>query len=199
MHSAGRLARRAVPALFAALFVATPVFAQDTTVVAVQERPELTDAEVAAVALAAHQDKIRQGRLALEQTQDEQVRAFAQSIVDEYTELEQELQQLLQEKQLDPQENPLSLEFTQERDAKLEEMRAFTPPDFDREYLTRQIAADSALLDTLQNTLIPTVEDEELRQLLSERVLTSVQQHRAQAQERLRALGGDAGETGSRS
>lgn len=197
MQSAGRMTRRAGSVLIAAMMVAAPALAQDTTAVASQQQ-QLSDAEVAAVALAAHQDKIQQGRLALEQTQNEQVRAFAQQMVDEYTEMEQELQQLLQEKELEPQENPLSMEFTQDRDAKLDGLRAFTGSDFDREYLTRQIAADSAFLDTLENRLIPTVEDEELRQLLTERVQASVRQHLTLAEERLRGLGGATGGTGPR-
>jgi putative membrane protein len=188
MQDAGRAHVRWLPGLLALAF-AVPASAQDTTMVAGMEQDQLfSDAEIAAVVNAASQDEIQQSRLALEQTQDEQVREFAQLMVTEHTQLQQEMEQLLQQKGLVPEDNPFSTALTRNTEGRIEGLRSFAGADFDREYMLQQIAAHGMMLQTLESTLIPTARDSELRQLLDTRLRPTIERHLELAKERLRGL-----------
>ena len=150
------------------------------------DRPEspdemFTDTKIAAVASASNQDEIQTSQVAVERAQDAQVKAYAQRMITEHTQLEQQQQQLLQQKGLAPQENALSLQLKRNLQPTLDSLRAKSGHDFDTEYVLHQISAHGTTLKTLDTSLIPQARDAEMKAMLSQRVRPAVAQHLAEA------------------
>lgn len=120
--------------------------------------------------------EIETGRLALEKTQNTQVRQFAQQTVDEHTKALQELQQLAQKKQL---KVPEEADFQHKAIATA--MRLLSGETFDRQYI-RQIAVRDHrraedLLQKAQRS-----QDSDIKAYAS-RLLPVVQRHLAMARD----------------
>lgn len=149
----------------------------------------VTDANVAAIASAANQDEIQTSQLALEKGQNASVKEFAQRMVTEHGQVEQQMQQALTAKSLAPQDNAQSTQMKQQLATTLQQLQAASGADFDRAYIAHQVQAHQATLDALNTVLIPSTQDPEIKGMLQNQVLPAVQMHLQQAQQIQSSLG----------
>jgi len=130
--------------------------------------PDLSDPEVAHVAVTADNIDIAAGKLALSRTHDSEVRNFASMMVRDHTGVNEKAAALAKKLGVTPKDNAVSQSLeagAREAMAKLESLRG---ADFDRAYIAREIAYHQAVLDALDQTLIPTTENAELKGLLTQ-------------------------------
>jgi putative membrane protein len=142
--------------------------------------PDLSDPEVAHVAVTADNIDIDFGKLALSRTHDSEVKNFASMMVRDHTGVNEKAAALAKKLGVTPKDNPVSQSLesgAKDAKAKLDPLKG---ADFDRGYIEHEIAYHQAVLDALDQTLIPTTENAELKSLLTQ-VKPAIEAHLAYA------------------
>jgi putative membrane protein len=152
----------------------------------------MTDANVAAVAHAANMDEIQTSQVALRRSQNAQVREFAQMMITEHTAVDQQMMQMLQAKNMTPQPNAPAQAAMQATQATLANLNQRSGMDFDRAYMMHQVQAHRWTLTSLDQSLIPSTRDPEMKAFLSTRVRPAVAMHLESAQRINASVGGSA-------
>jgi putative membrane protein len=152
----------------------------------------MTDANVAAVAHAANMDEIQTSQVAIQRSQNAQVRQFAQMMITEHTAVEQEMMRMLQAKNMTPQPNAVAQAAMQATRATVANLSQRSGMDFDRAYMMHQVQAHRWTLTSLDQSLIPSTRDPEMRTFLSTRVRPGVAMHLGTAQRINASVGGSA-------
>ena len=146
--------------------------------------PEMfADPSIAAVGSASNQAEIRTSELAIQRAHDPQVRAYAQRMLDEHTRLEQQLQALIASKGFAAVDNALSLQMRRNLPVALDSLDNHSGHDFDVAYIVGQIHAHDMALKTLDTSLLPEVDDADLRTMLQQQVRPAVASHLTQAKQ----------------
>lgn len=150
------------------LTIAVLSLAAAGTVAAQAKAPNLTDPEVAHVAVTANTIDIDAGKLALSRSKNSDVRAFAEMMVRDHGAVNARASALANKLNVTPKANAVSQSLDNgaaEARARLEKLNGKA---FDQAYMEREIAFHQAVLDALDGVLIPTTENAELKQLLVE-------------------------------
>ncbi len=153
----------------------------------------MTDANVAAVAHASNMDEIQTSQLALQRSQNAQVRQFAQMMITEHTAVDQQMMQMLQARNMAPQPNAPAQAAMQATRATVANLSQRSGMDFDRAYTMHQVNAHRWTLTSLDQSLIPSTRDPEIKAFLTTRVRPAVAMHLEMAQRIHAAMGGSAG------
>lgn len=130
--------------------------------------PNLTDPEVAHVAVTANSIDIELGRLALTKATSPAVKAFAQSMVESHTAVNARAADLARKLGVTPADNDVSRGLLKGAGDARAGVEKLSGGAFDRAYIGREIAYHEAVLGALDGVLIPTTENAELRRLLVE-------------------------------
>ena len=163
------MSRSTSPALLAAaaLVFATALHAQNPTP-APAAAPDLSDPEVAHVAVTANSIDIDAAKFALTRTRNAGVKQFAQTMITDHSAVNEQAAALAKKLGVTPADNAVS----QSLQAGAKQARATLVPlqgaAFDRAYMDREVAYHQAVLDAIDKVLIPTTENSELRKLLTE-------------------------------
>jgi putative membrane protein len=148
------------------LYLLPLVFAPSLFAQAAQ--PDLTDPEVAHVAVTANSIDIELGKLAQARSGNDAVRQFAFAMISDHTGVNQNAGSLAARLGVTPKDNPVSQSLTSGAAAAKKSIEGLTGSDFDRAYLDREVAYHQAVLDALDWLLIPTTENAELKKLLTD-------------------------------
>lgn len=130
--------------------------------------PNLTDPEVAHVAVTANTIDIELARVAQSRTANGEVRRFAATMITDHSAVNDQAAALARRLGVTPADNAVSRSLqsgAREARAHLDSLRG---PAFDRAYMDREIAYHQAVLDALDTVLIPTTENAELKKLLED-------------------------------
>jgi putative membrane protein len=152
------LAYSPLPLLLGLAFV-TPASAQSSA-------PDLSDPEVAHVAVTANSIDIELAKLAQERTANHDMKQFATTMITDHSAVNAKAKALAGKLQVTPKDNAVSqslLRGAAEARAKIEPLEGKA---FDRAYIDREVAYHQAVLDELDKVLIPTTSNAQLRQLL---------------------------------
>lgn len=144
---------------------AAPLAAQEAQEMA-NEAPELSDANIAAVVVAANQADIDNGELALEKGTHERVRAFGQQMITAHTRVNQAAGELLEELGVTPESNPVSRSIAEGQAAERDRLEDLEGEAFDRAYIANEIAYHEAVIDAVKKVLIPSAQNAQLKQTL---------------------------------
>jgi len=145
--------------LVLALAASTPVSAQAAP-------PDLSDPEVAHVAVTANSIDIELARVAMTKADNAEVKAFARTMITDHSAVNGQAAALAGRLGVTPRDNPVSqllLTGAQAARASLGKLRGRA---FDRAYVDREVAYHQAVLDALDSLLIPTTDNAELKKLL---------------------------------
>jgi putative membrane protein len=164
--------------------------AADTTAATVPEpaTPALTDAEIAHIAVTANTIDIEAGEQANQKATDAEVKQFAQTMIKDHTAVNQEASTLAQSLSLTPTDNAVSQELKSAADAAKTEVGSRSGAEFDKAYIAREVAYHQAVLDALDQTLIPGAQNAQLKALL-EKVRPAIASHLQMAQQLQTKLG----------
>lgn len=126
----------------------------------------LSDANVSSVFAAANNGEIQHANLALERSQNEAVRSFAQRMVKDHTTANEELERILQRARM----SPVPVETTEQLERTASEtaqtLNELTGSTFDETYIQSQIDTHRWLLETIDNALLPSAGRGDLEELL---------------------------------
>ena len=150
--------RRLVPLLLALGFSST-AHSQDSA-------PDLSDPEVAHVAVTANSIDIELAKFAQPRLRSEAVRKFAVTMVTDHSAVNEQAAALTSRLGVTPKDNAVSqslLKGAADAKASLEQRKGAA---FDRAYMDREVVYHQAVLDALDGLLIPTTTNADLKKLL---------------------------------
>jgi putative membrane protein len=153
---------------------------------AVAEEP-MNDLEIAHTAYTAGQIDIRYAHLALALSQNEDVRAFAATMVRDHTAVNDAAGALITELNVTPQDNALSQALVKGAGEKVEELTGLRGKAFDCAYATNELGYHQVVNQTVEGKFIPNTTVEPLKDLLTD-ALATFKQHEKHAENMVSGL-----------
>jgi putative membrane protein len=153
--------------------------------------PQLSDPEIAHVAVTANGIDIEAAKFAQTRTRNAGVKQFAATMITDHTAVNEQAAALAKKLGVTPADNPVSQSLqsgAKEAHEKLERLRGAA---FDRAYMDREIGYHQAVLDALDKVLIPQTQNAELRKLLTD-VRPAIATHLEHAKQLRSQLGGSS-------
>ncbi|MGO4387661.1 DUF4142 domain-containing protein [Microvirga sp. 2YAF29] len=132
-----------------------------------QGAAKLTDPQIAHIAYTAGQIDIQAAELALKQSKNKEVRAFANDMVRDHKAVNEKALALVKKLNVKPEDNDTSRSLMQQAEAKRKELNALKGAAFDKAYAQNEVAYHQQVNGALQNTLIPGASNGDLKDLLS--------------------------------
>ena len=124
------------------------------------------DAQIAAVVVAANQVDIDAGKLAASKASSAQVKEFAQRMVTDHTAVNKSASDLVTKLHVTPEPNATSGSLKKGGDENVAALQKLNGATFDRAYVDHEITYHQAVLDAVDQTLIPSAQNAELKALL---------------------------------
>jgi putative membrane protein len=143
---------------------------------AVPAAPRVSDAEIAHIAVTANRLDTEGGELAKTKTKNPEVRQFAETMIKDHTAVNAEAGALAQRLNLTPADNTTSQQLVQDAERAKTELSSKSGPEFDRSYIANEVVYHEAVLNALDQRLIPNAQNAELKALL-EKVRPAIQAH----------------------
>lgn len=149
------------------LVIATSLRAQYPTP-APAAAPDLSDPEVAHVAVTANTIDIDMAKFAQTRTHNPAVKQFAATMISDHGAVNAQAAALAKKLGVTPADNAVSQSLV--KDAKLARtsLEALQSVAFDRAYMDREVAYHQAVLDAIDKVLVPTTDNAELKKLLTD-------------------------------
>jgi putative membrane protein len=145
-----------------ALGLAVSVFQNSTHA---QSPADLNDLEIAHVAYTADNIDIRYAHLALAISNNEEVRDFAENMINDHTAVNEQALALLKKLNAQPQDNFLSQSLLANAEKLIDEMSKLRGVEFDKRYAENELAYHKAVNDLVENSFIPNIENSEVKAL----------------------------------
>jgi len=141
-----------------------------------------TDPQIAHIAYTADQIDIQAAHLALKKSENKDVRAFASDMVRDHTAVNNKALALLKKLKVKPEDNDTSRQLSKQASDKRAELSKLNGSAFDKAYVDNEVAYHKTVNDALQNTLIPSASNQELKDLLTTglKIFQDHQQHAEQ-------------------
>jgi len=149
--------------------------------------PALDDADIAAIVVAANTIDIRYGEIARARATNPQVKEFAETMIRDHTAVNQSATELVTRLGVQPRENDVSRSLEAQAAQMRETLQTKSGAEFDRAYIDNEVTYHQAVLKTLDETLIPSAKNAELKQALVD-VRPAIQAHLEHAQSIQRSL-----------
>jgi putative membrane protein len=166
-------------------------FAAATTLSAQNTPPNLSDPEVAHVAVTANSIDVDAARFALTKTHNAQVRAFANTMITDHNAVNAQASALAGRLHVTPADNAVSQSLHTGANAAHRSLDSLSGAAFDRAYMAREVGYHQAVLDAIDNVLVPTTENADLKKLLVD-VRPAIAAHLAHARQLQTSLGTSA-------
>ncbi len=128
----------------------------------------LSDAEVANITNRANSAEIQAAQLALQKSQNNSVRQFAQRMITDHTALMQRINAIEGDLRGPSTATPLTQQLDATNRQTLQTLQQLQGAQFDRTYMQNQVQQHQWLLNTLDNALIPSARNNTLERDLRE-------------------------------
>jgi putative membrane protein len=166
------------PALVSILFLSA---SYSTPALAQQKTTRLNDAEIASVAVTANQIDIQSAQTAQQKSKNTDVVNFAKTMITDHQAVIDKATALVTRLKVTPKDNELSRQLKANADKTAAQLKNKSGAAFDKAYAQNEVAYHKAVIATVENTLIPQVQNQELKDLLQS-VLPVLQTHLEHAQ-----------------
>jgi putative membrane protein len=145
------------------------------------------DAQIAHIAYTAGQLDIKAAELALKKSKNKEVRAFAQDMVRDHKAVNEKALALVKKLKVTPQENDTSKSLSQGAQATASSLQKLNGAAFDKAYAQNEVEYHKTVNGALENTLIPSADNSELKELLQTglKIFQGHQQHAEQVAQSL--------------
>ena len=146
------------------------------------------DAQIAQIVNVADTIDIKAGQLALSKSTNAQVKAFAQDMVRDHTQVNEQSLALVKKLNVQPQDSGIPGWLTRQADETMKHLQGLNGAAFDRAYAENGVAIIGEVNDAVRNTLIPSASNPELKNLLQQglKISEGHQQHAEQLVKELR-------------
>lgn len=128
--------------------------------------PALTDANIAAIVVAANTIDIENAELALAKSTNEEIRKFAQTMVTDHHGVNKLAVDLVTKLGVTPVPNETSTGLTKSADETRAMLARKSGAEFDRAYIANEVAYHATVLGAVDSALIPGASNAELKALL---------------------------------
>jgi len=148
---------------FAAALAAAALLASG---IAVAEGAKPNDAQIAHIAYTAGQIDIAAADQALQKSSNKDVRAFAEDMQRDHKAVNDKALALVKKLGVTPEDNDTSKALSKQAADKRAELARLSGAAFDKAYIDNEVAYHKTVDGALQNTLIPSASNAELKDLL---------------------------------
>jgi putative membrane protein len=128
--------------------------------------PKVSDAQIAAIVVAANQVDIDAGKFAAKKSTNSEVQKFAQTMVTDHTAVNKSAVDLVTKLKVSPAENDTSRALKDGGKKSMTALRALSGTAFDKAYVDREVDYHQQVIDALDTVLIPNAKNAELKALL---------------------------------
>lgn len=128
---------------------------------------KLTDPQIAHIAYTAGDLDIKAAKLALKKTHNADVKAFAEDMVKDHTAVNKQALALVKKLNVTPEDNATSQSLVTQEDAERARLAKLKGAAFDKEYVANEVAYHHTVNTTLEQTLIPSSSNPELKDFLT--------------------------------
>jgi len=128
--------------------------------------PALTDANIAAIVLAANTIDIHNGELAVARSKNKTILEFAHRMTTDHAAVNAKAVALATKLALKPVENDMSRGLVASTTATRRKLAKLHGAAFDHAYIDNEVAYHQAVIDLLDKTIVPAVQNAELKDLL---------------------------------
>ena len=125
-----------------------------------------SDAQIAAIVVAANSVDVDAGKMASAKTKNPEVKRFADQMVTDHTSVNKSAVELVTKLKVTPEENPTSKALKDGGTKNLEKLSHLNGKDFDKAYVDNEVAYHQTVMDAMDKTLIPSAKNAELKALL---------------------------------
>jgi len=125
-----------------------------------------TDPQIAMIVVTADNVDIEAGKLAEQKASNAKVKEFAKLMVRDHTSLNKQATQLAKKLNVTPEESATSRSLKSDGDKTLEKLRGLSGAEFDKAYIDNEITYHQSVMKVLDDTLIPSAKNSELKSLL---------------------------------
>lgn len=127
----------------------------------------LEDDEIVGIVAVANVNEINAGKLAMSNAYKDKVKAFAERMVKDHRDMDEQMGKLAVRQKLNPTPGEISETLKARGSEAMEDLKiAPKGPIFDKEYMAGQVRAHEEVLELLNNQLIPEAKNPELKNLL---------------------------------
>ncbi len=140
----------------------------DNTAGVPEAQPTLTDNQILGFTHAANVGEIEQGKLAQTKAKDSKVKAFAAMMVKDHTDADNKGKALAKKANLKPEPSPVTESLKTGAEAATTTLKSEMGADFDRGYVDTQVKEHQEVLDTLDQKLIPSATNADLKTYLAD-------------------------------
>jgi putative membrane protein len=176
---------RIIPVVLAAAFVVGATAAR-TPNTRLPSAAALDDPTIVAIFDAANTWDVETGALAEKKGTTKDVREFGAMLVHDHTMVRQQGRDLAKKLGVHPTP-PNDFAMAKDHEAAMKTLRATKGAEFDRAFLQHEVAYHKAVIDAMTQTLLPAIQNQELKDLVT-KVAPAFQAHMTAAQQKLDAL-----------
>src|SRR4051812_20781871 len=127
---------------------------------------KVSDAQIAAIVVAANQVDIDAGKFAADKTSAPEVKSFAQMMVTDHTSVNKSAIELVTKLHVSPEENETSRGLKSGGEQNLAALRGLKGKAFDKAYVDHEVAYHQQVIQALDDVLVPNAQNAELKALL---------------------------------
>ena len=175
-------------ALVGSAFLLTAAAATPVLRTANASTAALDDPTIVAIFDAANTWDIETGKLAEEKGTTKDIREFGAMLAHDHTMVRQQGRDLAKKLGVTPTP-PKDFAMAKDHEAAMKELRAAKGKEFDRAFLQHEVNFHKAVIDAVNQTLLPAIQNQQLKDLVT-RVAPAFQAHMMAAQQKLDALRG---------
>jgi len=139
--------------------------AQGSDTAAAAAKPN--DAQIAHIAVTANSIDSATGELAMSKAQSKAVKDFAQTMITDHTKVNKQAVALATKLGVTPEDNDVSRQLQSGAEEAQASLKTMSGAAFDIAYIDHEVSYHQAVLDALDNTLIPGAQNAELKELLT--------------------------------
>jgi putative membrane protein len=125
-----------------------------------------SDAQIAAIVVAANQVDIDAGKLAESKASNSKVKAFGKQMVTDHSGVNKQAVALVTKLKVTPEDNATSKSLKSGGADNVRSLEKLSGAAFDRAYVDHEVGYHQQVLDALDKTLIPSAQNAELKSLL---------------------------------
>ena len=125
-----------------------------------------TDPQIASIVVTANQVDIDAGKLAEAMGSTPEVKAFGKRMVVDHGAVNKADSDLVTKLKVTPEPNETSASLKEDGDETLTKLKGLQGSEFDRAYIDNEVKYHEAVIDTLDDDLIPSAKNAELKALL---------------------------------
>lgn len=146
--------------LFVAALWATAATAQSASTT------QLTDPEIASVAVTANQIDVDYGKIALKKAKNAENLKFAQTMIDDHTSIIDQAVALAKKLGVTPKDNAVTQSLLDGAKKMKKTLNSKKGKAFDKAYIGNEVSYHEAVISTIKDVLIPQTQNAELKDLL---------------------------------